>query len=372
MERFTEILESARKDKIFTGCALIVASDGIILEKYFGNESEEGEPVTSSHYFDLASLTKPIAIVTAFMMAQSDSKIDIFSDKLSHIFPAGWLTPFNRDLPLWTLLAHCGGFLDYKPFYRHYIDVEPQKRKESLIKDLLKSPLEYRPGTRSLYSDLGYLVLGEVLEIVYEKPLLEIFSKVMSLLEVEGIVYGSFSLPKAIEVTTPLEDKYLVSPSVATSFCNWRRRLLKGEVHDENCFVLGGVSGHAGLFGTAKGVYKWLSKLFNIWKRTEKNSPIKKEVIRDFWDFSHILPGSTWVIGFDTPSKEGSTAGDLFPKESVGHLGFTGTSFWLDLLTGFSVILLTNRVYYSCSKELINNFRREIHNRARLEYEKSY
>jgi len=124
----------------------------------------------------------------------------------------------------------------------------------------------------------------------------------------------------------------------ATEFCPWRRRLLEGEVHDENAYCLGGVGAHAGLFGTLRAVFRILDFLWNVHEGTFSAAPWFPEVVREFWERKGKVPHGTWALGFDTPTPGQSSAGSRFGPRSIGHLGFTGTSFWMDPDRGILVI----------------------------------
>lgn len=367
-------VEKAIAEKLFTALSLIISiSDRVLIEFHLGHEEEGGKALTPEHFFDLASLTKPIVTATAFMKFCSDGVVSL-DDPLSRFFPRSLIHPELRSVPLWAILSHAGGWKDYAPFYRDLMPtvdvtcagISPERRKDYLLKALLEQPPAYKPLKAFQYSDLGYILAGFILEEIAGMSLDTLWERLAQDLGVhEKLLYFSASSDfQRNGITTP----YRV---VSTGWCEWRRRWLKGEVHDENCFAMSGVAGHAGLFGTARAVSKWLGKLFITWRGVSPDVPIKQDVIRHFWERKREVPGSTWAVGFDTPSPHGSTAGRFFSPTSVGHLGFTGTSFWLDLNDGFSVVLLTNRVYYPGTKERMRRFREEIHDLARTEYGKS-
>lgn len=349
-------LKRAIDEKLFTAAAIIISlCDHVIFEAYVGYEEEKGEVLTGDHLFDLASLTKPIVVATGFMKLCSGGLLDL-DEPLRHFFPRLWIHPDLAGVPLWAILSHAGGWKNYEPFYLKLSSPENRDlRKETLLKTLLETPPAYRPLTDSIYSDLGYMVAGFILEELTGISLDLFWEKLATDLSVN---------PDGIHFMRNVFKKRVVS----TGWCPWRKRWLKGEVHDENCYAMGGVSGHAGLFGTARAVRDWLSGLFFTWKGSESQAGISRDVIKHFWERRREIPHSTWVLGFDTPSANNSTSGRFFSSRSIGHLGFTGTSFWLDLSDGFSVVLLTNRVYYPGTKEKMREFRREIHDLARMEY----
>ncbi len=147
----------------------------------------------------------------------------------------------------------------------------------------------------------------------------------------------------------------------ATENCPWRKKVLRGEVHDENTFAVGGVSGQAGLFGSAAEIFQLLRALKRAYDHPEIPHPFDGRLIRLFWERQKQPAGTTRALGFDTPSEIGSSAGRFFSPKSVGHLGFTGTSFWLDLERDLTVILLTNRIHPTRTNEKIKAFRPKLH-----------
>ena len=143
-----------------------------------------------------------------------------------------------------------------------------------------------------------------------------------------------------------------------TERCSWRKKVLCGEVHDDNAYAMGGVSGHAGLFAPAKDLDNILCRLKDCYH--DRNQIIPASILCEFWTRDQTR-GSTWCLGWDTPSAVGSSSGTGFSPHSVGHLGFTGTSVWLDLEHDRHVILLSNRVHPNRDNDLIKNFRPLIH-----------
>jgi CubicO group peptidase (beta-lactamase class C family) len=147
-----------------------------------------------------------------------------------------------------------------------------------------------------------------------------------------------------------------------TERCPWRRRLLCGEVHDDNAYAMGGVAGHAGLFANAADVDALAGRLHACWRGEDDFLP--RDLVREFWTRDRQVPDSTWALGWDTPSATGSSAGRHVGPEAVGHLGYTGTSLWVDLARGVQVVLLTNRVHPSRDNEHIREVRPRVHDTA--------
>jgi len=356
-------LQKGFKDRLFTAASIVISrEDKILYKAHVGCEEENGAFITPGHFFDLASLTKPIVIATAFMELCSEEILTL-DEQLHHFFPSRWIHPVLRNVPLWAILAHAGGWKDHMPFYLELpLPPNREKAREHILKTLLETPPSFTPLKQSCYSDLGYMLLGFILEEIKGATLDVIWSHLSASFYLgQELIY-----PAKVSV----QQRSVNIPVVSTGWCHWRKRQLKGEVHDENCFAMGGIASHAGLFGTAQAVAGWLIELFRIWRGEASTLPISKQVIRQFWERQKEIPNSTWALGFDTPSSQNSTSGRFFSQTSVGHLGFTGTSFWLDLTDGFSVVLFTNRVYYPGTKERMKLFRMEIHDLARLEYGK--
>jgi CubicO group peptidase (beta-lactamase class C family) len=152
----------------------------------------------------------------------------------------------------------------------------------------------------------------------------------------------------------PVTD--LIAP---TEHCPWRRRILCGEVHDDNAYAMGGIAGHAGLFANAADVNALVGHLRACWRGEEEFVP--QELVRLFWTRDQTVEDSTWALGWDTPSVTGSSAGSRIGPVAIGHLGFTGTSLWVDLARDAHVIFLTNRVHPHRDNERIRDVRPRVH-----------
>ena len=215
---------------------------------------------------------------------------------------------------------------------------------------------EVQPGSRSLYSDLGFILLDWILEQVNGQPSDVLFSEWLAEpLSLESIFFVDLKSPdKAARVR---QGRVFA----ATERCPWRGRTLIGEVHDDNTYAMGGVSGQAGLFGTIQNV----AAVAEVWLNSflHDGGFFESRLVQQFWRRSE-LPGSTRALGFDTPSPQGSQAGGRFGPRTVGHLGFTGTSLWIDLDRELIAVLLTNRVHPTRQNDAIKQFRPVLHGRV--------
>jgi CubicO group peptidase (beta-lactamase class C family) len=220
---------------------------------------------------------------------------------------------------------------------------------------LAAEPLAYEPGKGRLYSDLDFMVLGNIIERVCQRGLDRFFSRaVCAPLGINELLF------------LPLEDENGPGPAAknisdvaATEECPCRGRVLLGEVHDKNAHALLGVSGHSGLFGTARGVFLLVSEFLAAYRGSTKAALFAPETARTF--LLRQGPPGSFALGFDTPSRPDSSSGRFFSDNTVGHLGFTGTSFWADLEKDVVVVLLTNRVHPDGANEKIKGFRPVIH-----------
>ena len=223
----------------------------------------------------------------------------------------------------------------------------PGQRRDALHRMLVDEPLVHPIGDRVLYSDLGFMILAWLIEYAGGLPLDRFVSeKIYQPLGVDNLFFAAGTDSQARDMFA------------ATEMCSWRNRLLVGQVHDENAYVVGGVQGHAGLFGTAAAVHKLLSELLFSYHGDPGRSLFHTDLVRLFFE---RLPGAERTLGFDMPAAEKSSAGSLFSTDTVGHLGFTGTSFWMDLNRSIIVILLTNRVHPTRENEAIKTFRPQLH-----------
>ena len=238
-------------------------------------------------FFDLASLTKPLATTMAILSLVRDNKIDI-NDKLSQIFEKN-IRKETGKIRIKNLLSHSSGL----PVHRDYFKVvSGDKRKENneYIENLiLEEPLLYEPGTISLYSDLDFMLLGRIIERKSGCNLDHyVAEKILRPLNLERNI---FYYPLA-----GAEKNWQEKEFVATENCPWRKKIICGEVHDDNCYVMGGVAGHSGLFGNIEGVTRYASLLLEIWQGQVDHPNINKEDMEFFLSRQQEIPGRAWQI----------------------------------------------------------------------------
>jgi CubicO group peptidase (beta-lactamase class C family) len=285
----------------------------------FGRIETDGAAVTPDTWYDLASLTKVLCTTSLVLDAVVTGLLDPRAPVRDVLPEVAWLqaTPNIGDATILQLATHTSGLPAWQPMYTLGLD------RATLLARLLHTKLERPPGT-IVYSDLGFMLLGHMLERVHGKP-------------VETLARGLFArvgLDGSLAFAPPKD-----APVAPTEQCPWRSRLLRGEVHDENAFAFGGVSGHAGLFGTLRGVCGYVRSLLTC---RLHSASVLDYLSREHAHSDSERRGFGWVL-----MSPGWSGGDLMSSRSIGHTGFTGTGLWIDLERGRFTVLLTNRVYPS-------------------------
>ena len=341
------------------GAVLLVAHQGrIVFFKATGKRSlaPAGGSMHVETIFDLASLTKPLATALAMMKCVDTGTIDL-DQPIDSLLPYPVLKEKQGITPRF-ILAHCAGFADWMPFYLKIVKHRPEKRKEILRKWIMELPLVYPPGKETQYSDLGFIILEWIIEQCTGELLHGFLEQhFFSPLSLKRTFLGTDSRPAGLE-----ENQF-----AATEKCPWRNQTMCGVVHDENAYALGGYSGHAGLFGTTGEVYR-LAHLLRSHLQGEQQDCLRPETVDTFFKRQDIVKNSTWAMGWDTPTPGDSSSGRHFSVQSVGHLGYTGTSVWWDLQQDVIVVFLSNRVQFGRENKKIKGFRPILHDRIMEEF----
>ncbi len=358
-------LQSAVDDGVFPGAQLAVRVHGelqcVVVAGRLSSEPP-GLPVHTTTIYDLASLTKPVATVTSVLLLIQRSKV-VLEDPVQEILTELEGTPIGQAT-VRDLLTHRSGLPGWRPFYERLeaagIGPEPsggnQSVKQQVLKMIRDEPLMYLRGERSIYSDIGFMLLGFLVERLSGMTLDLWFEEaIVRPLRAAPIMFCPEAGRALLDVARPIVDVLRIAP---TEQDEWRNRLLCGEVHDENAAAMGGVAGHAGLFGTAESVLAvsgaWLCGYHG------RESILEGGLVRQFTTRQESRARSSWALGWDTPSAP-SSSGSSFSERSFGHLGYTGTSLWIDPLCELEVVLLSNRVHPSRRNEKIKAFRPYIH-----------
>ncbi len=342
--RLEELLNRGVYEGVFPGCALGIWYRGKMALFYRGRTAwgREFPPVSENTWYDLASLTKPLATTLVAM--------DLFDkglfDPLAPI-KAFLSAPYPlSEVPVAYLLSHTSGLPSHRPYFARLLTYPPERRRQVFLYWLLNEPLCYPPGLKEMYSDLGFFLLGEILGLISETPFYVSAQR----------LYLRFGLSHGLTFF-PLKRGILQDDIAPTEVCPWRGKLLWGDVHDENTWALGGAAGQAGLFGRLEAVVQLLACLYQIYRG--EDGPLKGTTLEFFW---HWRRQGTWALGFDRPEVQGlSMAGSLLSRESWGHLGFTGVSFWIDPQRDLIIVFLCNRVHPWRHNQKIKAFRPALH-----------
>jgi CubicO group peptidase (beta-lactamase class C family) len=363
-----QAVENAFQDAVaqgvFPGAVVLGSKDGeVVFEQAFGSRSlvPEKTPLKASTIFDLASLTKPLATTLAIMVLMREKKIRL-DDQITRFIPTFGV--FGKSTATFRqMLNHSSGLPAWKPFYEEIVKLEKAGRINFVASRAAKSfvfeqihrekPLA-APGMQSLYSDLGFMILGESVEVVSGSTLDRFCQdRIFKPLGLRSTAFVDLTQLRTRRLQ-PVEE--MIAP---TENCPWRKKILCGEVHDDNAYAMGGVAGHAGLFSSARDIHVVLTCLNRCLQG--KDNFLPKALLEEFLVRDTKVANSTQALGWDTPASDKSTSGAYFSPRSVGHLGFTGTSVWWDIEKNCHIILLSNRIHPSRKNEKIREFRPFVH-----------
>lgn len=345
LDEVPRYLQARVDDGAFPGAVLVVGHRGAVAYRTaVGSYGEDDpRPVSDTTVYDMASLTKVIGLTTAVMFLVAEGKLDL-NRPVAHYVPE-FTDGGKSRVRVRHLLTHTSGLPAWMPLH---LETETPEEAIGLV---LRQPLQSAPGERYVYSDLGAITMAEVVERVSGEAL-DVFlrHRVFAPLEMRHTRF----LP-------PESWRAIIAP---TERDPWRGRLVWGEVHDENAYRLGGVSGHAGLFSNGPDLARFALWLLDAWHGRlppDAGPRLPPEIVREFTRRQPGPDGSTRALGWDTPSASGrSSAGTLLSRESFGHTGFTGTSLWIEPERELFVILLTNRVHPTRENRAILDVRGEV------------
>ena len=338
------ILEKAIAARAFPACSLAVAVSGeLVAHKALGRFTYDPAwpEVTTASIFDLASLTKVVATTAMAMVLYERGLLDLEAP-VTAIIPefAGASDSHDsrrREITLRMLLAHSSGLPAYEKLFLR------AKTREELLRAAFMTPLAAAPGAHAEYSDIGFIILGIVLERLADESLdmfcqREVFGPL-------GMTHTTFNPAATLKNSIPptSDDR------------TFRHRIIQGEVQDENASVLGGIAPHAGLFSTAEDLAIFAHAMLN------GGHPILRSSTIELFSRRESAPeGTSRALGWDTPSAP-SQSGKYFSSRSFGHLGYTGTSLWIDPGRQLSISLLTNRTWPDCQNQAIKQVRPAFH-----------
>lgn len=334
-----QILENGIAGKAFPGASLsITLSGSLVALKGFGRFTYDfkSPAVTTETVFDLASVSKVLATTTMAMILYDRGLLDLEVPVMGILPEFKGQDRRKEQVTVRMLLTHSSGLPAYEKLFLR------ANTKSELLQQAFTISLRYDPGTHAEYSDIGFILLGLVLERIADESLnrfcaREVFSPLRML-------DTAFNPPPSWRPRIP--------PTADDQ--TFRKRIIQGEVQDENAYVLGAVAGHAGLFSTASDVAIFAHALL-------VGTPVvRPETVALFTRRESSPPGTSRALGWDTPSFP-SQSGKYFSESSFGHLGYTGTSLWIDPERQLSVTLLTNRTWPDCANQAIKQIRPRFH-----------
>jgi CubicO group peptidase (beta-lactamase class C family) len=358
-QRAFDLLRSGIAQRAFPGAAVAVAHQGkLIAHKSLGHFTYDAPSpaVTADTIYDLASVTKVIATTTACMILYDRGLFKLDQPLVDLLPEFAENSPEQNDprrlqVTLRMLLAHSSGLPAYVKLF------QTAHNKDALLKQALQVPLTADPDSRAEYSDIGFILLGQAIEKLSGEPLNQLCQRE---------IFAKLNLARSC-FNPPAELKPKIPPTEDDR--TFRHRLIQGEVNDENASVMGGVAGHAGCFSTVLDVSIFAQCMLQgshsragfAGEWAEGGSPlVKKETLEIFTRRQGTPTGTSRALGWDTPSQP-SQSGRYFSSRSYGHLGYTGTSLWIDPDRQLSVTLLTNRTWPGRSSQSIKQIRPAFH-----------
>ena len=363
-QRVDRVIAAAVSAGAVPGVVLLVASgDEVLLERAWGRLAEKRAEASVDTIYDLASLTKPLVTLPCLLLLVAEGRVR-FDDPVAEHLPAfARGEPARAQVRVRELLGHRSGLPAWRPYYERVSPSEgrglgppagSREARELVVRLALAEPLERVPGSSAVYSDVGFIVLTSLIEAVARMRLDEFAAKRL---------FGPLGLETA--VFSELDDPASRPPLERTAPCGrspWREAAVHGVASDDNAFAMGGVAGHAGLFGTARDVLTLAGEQMRA--SAGGASLLEAELVNECWRPPPLPPGaqpSSWRLGWDSPSPGRSSAGKHISTRAVGHLGWSGASVWLDLERDLEVVLLTNRLEPDWTNRAIAELRPRVH-----------
>jgi beta-N-acetylhexosaminidase len=341
LQGIEEMIDRAIADSLFPGAVLAIVKGGMIVEhKTFGRQTFDSAAVAidAGTMYDLASLTKVVATTPALMRLYDLGKFSL-DDTVAKYLPA-FAAGGKESVTIRQLLLHRGGLPPFRQFWTFCPD------SLFAVDSVLATPVVARPGDTTIYSDIGMITLGKLVEKLSGMSLSQFVQKEFFVpLRMTGTMF-----------TPPPELRAHCAPTEIDTV--WRKRLVQGTVHDENAEFLGGVSGHAGLFSTATDLATFAQMMLNKGTYGGRRY-ISEGTMYEF--LGRRSPGQERWLGWDMRAATGSSSGSHFSRSSFGHTGFTGTSIWIDPERSLGVVFLTNRVYPTRANRGLLGFRPRLH-----------
>lgn len=366
--RVSGLMDKAVEDGVFPGAVLLVGKNGEeVYRRVVGTRSqkrvkdETPRPMHAEMVFDVASLTQQVVTTTILMkLAASGSfKLDERVSRYLQWFSVGGKAAITIE----NLLNHTAGFPAWQPFYEELHRQHTGSRmgvltsrgaKEHIYNALNRYQIKTKPGTREVYSDLGFMVLGHLIEVLTGVPLNK---------SAANLVFKPFGLQSTNFIDLAMIKRRGLQPVLdmiaPTEECSWRKRVLCGEVHEDNAWAMGGIAGHAGLFSSGPDLLQFGQEMLRAYYG--EAGCIKPTAVRAFWELTSQQEGDrSFALGWQRAAKSAGLEDCGFSNTAVGNNSFTGCSLWIDPATASTIVLVSNRIHPTRSNKKINDFRKEL------------
>ncbi len=364
-EQVSALFRKAVDDGVFPGAVVLAGKNGdVVYRESFGlrtvksSKVPEPMPMAQDTVFDVAELTTVVVTATLLMKLIEEGKVNL-DDRVSR-YIQGFGVLGKSAVTVRQLVSHSSGLLHWMPFFEELLNEQSGARRgimtsrgarDYIINSINRMELKTEPGSKQVYSDVGYILLGHLLEILTGLSLDRAAQRYLfQPLGLKSTSYIDLSMIKRRGIH-PVTD--LIAP---TEECSWRKRVLCGEVHDDNAWAMGGVAGHGGLFSNANDLHVFASTLLAAYKG--QGQYLKSATVKTFFDGSADFPEGR-RFGWDVPSRENGMIEAGLSRKAVGINGFTGCSLWLEPEEGLDVIVLSNRICPTRNNRKILSFRPE-------------
>ncbi len=342
------VLTQAVEQGVFPGAVYGVLSRGSVMAlEAVGRFTyrQESPNVATETAYDLASVSKVVATTAMAMLLWQRGRIEL-DGLVADLLPGfliGSEDSRRRKVTLRMLLAHASGLPAYAPLF------ESARTPAELMRSALQMPLAAEPGSVAAYSDLGFILLGKALEVAAGESMASFCRRE---------IFDELHMA-ATRFKRRTAEWSMIPPTEEDAA--FRGRVVQGQVHDENCYVLGGVCGHAGLFAPTLDVLRFAEAMLAPLREGSFETLFRPEAVRTFTRRAELPPGSSRALGWDTPSGAPSSSGTRLHPDSFGHLGYTGTSLWIDPEMDVAIVLLTNRTFPTRENRKIQALRPAFH-----------
>ncbi|MBX7144396.1 MAG: beta-lactamase family protein [Oligoflexia bacterium] len=359
-------LRQGAEDGVFPGAVLLVGRAGQVLHREsVGVRSLEGEQAQNLTHpdlvYDVAGLTQ-IMVTASLMMKLVEAEQVRLEDRVSRYIQSFGVLG-KSPITVAQVLSHRSGLPSWMPFYEDLLRENAGARmgiltskgaREFIYNQINRAELDFEPGSKQIYSDVGFILLGHLVEILTGTS----FERAA-----QRLVFQPLGLKSTSFIDLSLVKRRGIAPVATmiapTEQCSWRKRMLCGEVHDDNAWAMGGISGHSGLFSNAADIHRFATEMLDAARG--QSTFVPKNVVRLFWAPTVEGQATGWRFGWDSPSDENEMVDVGFGKYAVGMNGLTGCSLWIDPEMGLDIVFLCNRVHPTSNNKKIRGFRPGLH-----------